>query len=1136
MDGKALISSLAISPAVSRNISPAVALFIALAAATAHAQVVSEDFTAGTTKNDWYFFNGACLTASIASSVSPGNVPGCTSPSIKAYYNENLVGGANGTKDGGQTLPDPTNNGALRFTNGRLNSKSTNGGKNQNGAIVSKDPFPTGQGVQITFKTVTYRGDSGGEGKNGADGISFYLMDAAKDAGIGSWGGSLGYSCSNTNPPYDGLVGAYIGLGVDEYGNFLNGTSNMVDYKGPNPARGDNTAFGYGYKPNRIGLRGAGNISWAWLNSTHPEYYPGSMTDEQKRAAVQKTCSTGKLWDYSKSNSAPTRIDNPSIRNYAPIPNAYKELPSNLLIANEYADGGYSRRDATPIVYNLKITQDGLLSFSYSYNGGNWQSVISKQSITASNGPLPANFRFGFAGATGGASNIHEILCFKAQPLDLSSSSTGVNEKQSAKVESGTQAYFAFYDPNDWTGRLTAHDLLVDESNNLIVKNAANWDASCVLTGVPTGKTCPTTDVAGATAAQDPTARTVLTWGLNGTTPGGVPFKWDRLTSGQKAALTDGDATPTENRLNYLRGDRTNEVNTAGAGLFRARNSVLGDIVNSSPTWVGPPQLPYTAPWKDRLYPSRTAAETSGKSYADFTAEAQLRTNVVYVGSNDGMLHGFRAGGFDKSGNYTTVNAANDGKELLAYMPSSVLNTIRNSSDASLDFANTQYGHQFFVDATPGTGDLFYDGNWHTWLVGGLGSGGAGIFALDVTDPSAANFDESNAAKLVIGEWGPGSLECAYVADCDKSMGQSYGVPLIRRLHNGKWAVIFGNGFNSQTGDAGIYIMTVEPTNGARTFYYLSTKTGTAANKNGIAYASTADLDGDHITDYIYAGDLFGNIWRFDLTSFTASSWAVGAAPLFTTPNAQPITTRLVIASGPTSLGANQLMIGFGTGKKSPFTNTNPVGYVSGTQSLYGVWDWNMTAWNSKSGAKYASLAEDKTGPTLSPPYTVKQTNLQKQDIVLNGENRDIATNAIVCWKSAAGCGPNNDKFGWYLDLPGTGEQIVFNPQLLGSAFVVNSVVPATNSILSCTTNTDTGYTYAMSIMSGGAFKNFFPRYSDEKAVGVRTDATGTSFPVVTADGSTWLVYQTVKDEHETEKINLPPNTKANRLTWIELR
>src|SRR6185437_13170325 len=125
-------------------------------------------------------------------------------------------------------------------------------------------------------------------------------------------------------------------------------------------------------------------------------------------------------------------------------------------------DGAMNRGAATPIFYQLTVTQNGLLSLSYSYNGGAYQPVISSQSIAASNGPLPANFLFGFAGSTGGSTNIHEILCFKAQPAITAASSAGASEKQSAKLETGAQAYFAYYNPNGWTGAVTASGLGFD--------------------------------------------------------------------------------------------------------------------------------------------------------------------------------------------------------------------------------------------------------------------------------------------------------------------------------------------------------------------------------------------------------------------------------------------------------------------------------------------------------------------------------------------------------------------------------------------------------------------------------------------------------------------------------------------------
>ena len=1160
-----------------------IAIVTVAAPFAAHGQAgVSDDFTGASTSNPWYFFNGACLTAGSAAGAEPaaagaGQVPGCVT--IKgSYYNETLVGGFNGT------FPDPVGSGALRFTNGYP------GGYHQNGAILSTVPFSTGQGISVTFKTITYLGNRGGQGGDGADGISFYLMDASQlntatitgtaagdGNGIGAWGGSLGYSCSNANPPYNGLAGAYLGLGIDEFGNFLNGSNWMSGYTGPNPATADNSALGYGYRPNRIGLRGAGNVAWSWLSSPtlNPlgyTFYPNTFTSAQQQAAVQATCAHGVQWDLSKNGKA-VKItgDTLPVADYAPIPGAYVELPSSIQIANEAAT---TRAAATPILYQLRISQDGLLSLSYSLAGGAYQQIIRGQDIRASNGPLPASFLFGFAGSTGGSTNIHEILCFRADPATTASSSAGASEKQSAKLETGVQAYFAYYNPsNGWTGRVTANNLGFDSFGNVVIASTPNWDAACSLTGVASGSTCASTGAAGPIAAQSPSSRAILSW--NGSQ--GIPFEWSNLTSAQQSALDAGDtagspslssqncptspaATPyaTNDRLNYLRGDRSCEVSTSGVGLFRRRSDVLADIVDSSPSWVGPPIAPYAAVWSDRLYPLATNPENSGsaQTYAQYVTAVQTRTNVVYVGSNDGLMHGFRSGSYDSNGNF--VSTGNDGQEVLAYMPAAVLQTIHSTTN-SVDYSNTQYGHNFFVDATPATGDVFYGGQWHTWLAGGLGPGGGAIFALDVSNPTTANFAESNAASLVIGEWNASTISCAnstVAPSCGNNLGNTYGTPQMRRLHDGKWAVIFGNGYGSPTGDAGIFVMTIDPTTAAKNFYYLSTSTGSTSSPNGIAFASAADLDGDHITDYVYAGDLQGNLWRFDLTSNSESNWAVSPGPLFKTASGQPITTGIVIASGAPSSGMQaQLMLLFGTGQQAPITNSSPATYASGTQSLYGVWDWNMGAWNALASVQYASLTSSATGLSTSN-NSLSPSNLQQQTVTVNSvtQDREIATNATICWAGQSSCATNK-QFGWYLNLPGVQEQIIYSAELVLQALTVNSVVPASNSLTSCAPQIDTGFTYVVNAMTGGAFTQVFlppseaantalntnPRYTDSVAIGLQTNATGSSFVTTNAGGTRFLVYETNQLSGNnilggTLGLNLPANSTGRRLSWIERR
>ena len=1178
---------------------------------------MSEDFTGASTTYSWYFYNGACLTASAApAATSPGTPPGCTADG--SYYQltnpgEVLVGGYNGTASGsvafGSSTPlDPLGEGALRFTNGCINSSShscssdpSGGGFSQNGAIVSADTFSTNQGLNVTFKTVTYRGNSGGANGDGADGMSFFLIDASKwsptVSSIGSWGGSLGYTCSNSNADYHGMVGAYLGLGIDEYGNFLNGTVNTQGT--PWSASGDNTASGGGYKPNRIGLRGAGNIAWSYLNATYPDDYPASLGSLIQEAAVRHTCETGDIWNYSDPDSP--QDTGTSIMDYPAISGAYDVIPNK--IAMEYSSGGYSRQKATPITYRLKITQDGLLSLWYSYNGGAWTGVLENQSITAQNGALPSSLRFGFGGSTGGSTNIHELLCFKATPNTQASSSGNLNQQESSRLANGTQIYLAYYDPTDWTGRLTANQITTDSSGNIIIASTAYWDASCVLTGVPAASStstgiCASTGQSGPIAAESPSTRMMLTWSGSQ----GIPFEWSNLTAAEQGYLDAGDSTPSDNRLEYLRGDRSNELTSTGSGLYRDRARVLGDIVDASPAWVGPPGMTifsaYENPstWKDKLYPSSTMPENSNETYATFAGNESARLNVVYIGANDGFVHGFAAGSYDSSGNFLSTN--NTGKEVLAYMPEGVLQDIHNDNptQANLDYSNAQYGHNFYVDATPGTGDLFYGGAWHTWLVGGIGPGGAEIYALDVTHPS--QFSESNAQNLVIGDWMATTLTCPSqtVTTCGSNLGDTYGTPVIRRLHDGHWAIIFGNGIGSSSGDAGIFIMDIDPTTHAITPYYLSA--GQAGTNDGIAYVTPVDLDGDHVVDYVYAGDVNGNVWRFDLTGNTPSSWGVMTAPdsstpmpLFTTPTGQPITSAVQPAFV-TNAASNQtqLMLLFGTGEKFPITNSSPTTYASGTQSFYGVWDWNMDAWNKHNLTQFQSLsssAELTALGTSSSTGTLNYTDLVQQSVSIVAGANNTSTRAIggatpICWAGTTACASGDDQFGWYIDLPGinsefsqtTYEQDVYNPTIVGPAVVFNSILAGIDSPLICTAGQDQGWTYAIDARTGGAVSDFFdiPPTTSSSSSGSTTnngnvytlayesDATGTVSVVAnsgygnggssgggtggtgvssgSSTGSTSgaLVYQTITGTGGSHGFQYTGNAVGSRETWIELR
>jgi type IV pilus assembly protein PilY1 len=1045
-------------------LSLAVAAILGLTggAARADALVITDTLTGNTTTSPWIALGGACLTAGNSSTPST-SVPSCSSLAASGmpYYNKTQVGGVTGRI---YPTPDPIGKGALRLTNGDYQSNGGNGDYQTGTILYNGTPFPTSKGVQVTWTSVTYGGDN--NNGTGADGMTFFLADGAANTSYqtGGTGGSLGYSCSNGNPVANGVYGGYIGIGIDEYGNFSNSS--------------DTTSTGPGAHANRISVRGSGSTNWFWLNANYPTYYPSSLNTSTAPAvggdaltAVQDTCSTGTLWDFSKGAKKAKQLSTALPYNYNFLQSS--DVPASTPIANQQATNMPLRSKAVPIVYSLKLSSTGLLDFSYSINGGAPTAVVSGRKITDSNGPLPATFRFGFAAGTGGGSNVHEITCFKAAAADSSNTSAGSNV-QTGRLQGGSQMFLAYMHPNNWWGQVTAQALYHDTTTNaLVIATDSTWDANCVLTG----GICDAMAGDPTIAAQAPTARNILTW--SGST--GVPFQWAKLTPAQQAALTNGDATANDTRLKYLRGDRTNEVN--GGGTYRSRTGVLGDVSDSSPTWVGPPGAGYSGTFADKLRPGVTAPE--GATYTPFATAKATRLNVVYAGANDGMLHGFRAGAFDANGNF--ISTQNDGLEVLGYVPSQALAAI-HSTTAALDFSNQQYSHNFYVDGTPGTGDLYFNNAWHTWLVGGLGPGGqaggaindptasAGglLYALDITDPS--QFSETNAASVVIGELSATSFSsCVNVpSNCNTNLGLQWGTPLIRRLHDGNWAVLFGNGLNSASGSAGLYILHVNSTTGAQTLRYLDTGYGIskdpakAGNRNGIVQVAASDLDGDHVTDYVYAGDVFGNLWRFDLTDPDPNKWAAGAAPMFSTPAGQPITTQVqaIIVPTPAS-GGNKVIVAFGTGQHLPQTVTAPDSYASGTQALYGIWDWNMASWNAKSPAvKFDSLAAPQT-------VTVAKLTAQTVTQTLPGSGsisgyREVSRNP-VCWAGLTSCQGSLAQYGWTLPLPTSTEQVIFNPTVALDLFWVNTIVPATQQILTCSATLASGYTMAIDLGTGGA-------------------------------------------------------------------
>ena len=587
---------------------------------------------------------------------------------------------------------------------------------------------------------------------------------------------------------------------------------------------------------------------------------------------------------------------------------------------------------------------------------------------------------------------------------------------------------------------------------------------------------------------------------------GGVPFKWatdeTNLSTAQKAMLglaptATGVTVETngQNRLNYIRGDRTLEgVDPTGytsTKPYRQRKSRQGDIINSDVWYTGAP-----------------AGDSLLKGYAAFVRAHKSRPGMLYVGGNDGMLHGF---------------AAADGQEKLAYVPRGVIPTLTYLSAPAYNDS-----HKYFVDGTPMTGDVDLNGgmqdpkasgydaytpDWRTLLVGTLGAGGKGYFVLDVTNPTATAapggsaapaFTETNAASLVVLDRSRGTTEpapnctampsgtektaCVLTVDEDKDIGHITTKPVtddnddmratqITRMNDNRWAVVMGNGYNSvnqrpvlliQYLDGDKKLLRLQPTTDAA-------GSGKAAD-NGLGAPRLVDLNGDGRVDIAYAGDNLGNLWKFDLTSATASNWAVAfdGAPLFTAsgpaalngttrPKVQPISTPPTVRANDrmktVGTGTNAknvrvggMMVAFGTGRNVGRTDPESVD----VQTLYSVLDNTRYREVGTGAAKRLEVHPGggscpngadcvPTPAALGAGVTTAKLAQQVVEELSSGELGGIKpANADNELKLDTWANFN----GWYLDLPAVGERLLKGMKFYDSSnlMTVYSQVPAKGS------------------------------------------------------------------------------------------
>ncbi|MEM9173231.1 MAG: PilC/PilY family type IV pilus protein [Pseudomonadota bacterium] len=538
-------------------------------------------------------------------------------------------------------------------------------------------------------------------------------------------------------------------------------------------------------------------------------------------------------------------------------------------------------------------------------------------------------------------------------------------------LSSDSLVYQAKLDSEDWSGFLTASSLDPITGD---VSAVPLWDASeripsennrQIVTFDPANDGIAFRNFANLTTAQQDDLNQATTGGLTG-----------------------------QDVLDFIRGDRGNETDIG----FRKRSdrTVLGDIVHSGPVLVGAPR----SDW-----PDAAPFPTGANAYSDW-AEGSVtsRREAVYVGANDGMLHGF----------YGDAGQPDSGAEFFAYIPNKRFSSA--VGEGLHELADRNYTHKYYVDLTPVVADVFIPANsggladWRSVLVGGLRGGGAGLFALDVTDPD--QMTEANAAAIVLWE---------FTSADDLDLGETFSDPSIALMNNGRWAAVFGNGYNNEgTTQAALFIVYLDGgLDGVWTAGSDYQKILLPGANSGLSTPQLADLDANGTPDRVYAGDLNGNMWAFDVSSNNANIWSVAYGtsgspqPLFTAFNnagvAQPITGKPVLARCPFDNSVSpDVMVLFGTGQyltEGDKTTTDG-------QSFYAIWD---------KGDQELDRSDLLQQFVNDPSLNFDPTNIR------------VPTNFDL--------DPMMET-GWYMDLPGNGERVVSNALVRGDIVFYNTIIP----------------------------------------------------------------------------------------------
>jgi len=543
-----------------------------------------------------------------------------------------------------------------------------------------------------------------------------------------------------------------------------------------------------------------------------------------------------------------------------------------------------------------------------------------------------------------------------------------------------TQAYRSWFENGAWQGDIIEYDVDTNGKHSTDVAIGAhpasdgnsNWSARFEFAQQQ------------ATVAdywKSASGRKIITWDGNRQ----VAFRWDTLSASQRTLLdpaTKTSGTYDSPVLNFVRGDRSQE---SPNGLLRKRHGLLGDTGKIQPLYIGTP--PRTLPLAGHVQYRINKANRPGR---------------VIIGANDGMVHVFDA---------------DTGIEVYAYVSSMLFPTLGR-------LATLNYLHTWFADGQLASGDAKLGSVWKTLVAGGLGAGARGLFALDVTVPGLSSETSMSADDTRI-LW----------EQSGDALGYIHGKPGIALLSNGVWYVISGNGYDSVTGTAVLYLA---PVDGGMPI----TMTTNNVTANGLSAPALVDTNGDADVDIAFAGDLLGNLWKFDL-----NRPGTAAQLLFAAGASKPITTTPDVGVHPNG----GYLVFFGTGSLLSLADAED----TSQQTVYAIWDY-------PDRSTTITDTVDGNGNDILVSQTLSiDTYVNPDDDRVTSSVRTVTSNALN-WSYNRG---------WKTDLSSnSGERVLGDMQLRGNRLQFVTDLPATSN------DNPVGESWLLELdwLSGGAVSSVF--------------------------------------------------------------